>query len=114
MASGGFGTRWMTDLIINIVKESWIPDAWIKSIPLPVYKGKGDHVCGSYRAIKLLELPMKVLDLSLVVDGFKCKRCDRTIEDAGLAEGLVVDGETYGCVIWETLLVEIVERILLL
>ena len=30
---------------------------------VPVYKGKGDPlVCGSYRAIKLLEQPMKVLE----------------------------------------------------
>ena len=27
-ASGGFGTRWMTDLINNIVKDRWIPDDW--------------------------------------------------------------------------------------
>ena len=34
-----------------------------KSILVPVYKGKGDpRVCGSYRAIKLLEQPMKVLE----------------------------------------------------
>ena len=25
-AAGGFGSRWMTDLINNIVKESCIPD----------------------------------------------------------------------------------------
>ena len=37
-------------------------------------------------------------DLSLVVDGFRCKRCDRTIQEADVAEDLVVDGETYGCV----------------
>ena len=30
---------------------------------MPVYKGKGDPlVCGSYRAIRLLEQPMKVLE----------------------------------------------------
>ena len=30
---------------------------------MPVYKGKGDPlVCGSYRAIKLLERPIKVLE----------------------------------------------------
>ena len=62
-ASGGFGTRWMTDLINNIVKEGCIPDDWRKSILVHVYKGKGDPlVCGSYRAIKLLEQPMKVLE----------------------------------------------------
>ena len=36
---------------------------WRKSILGPVCKEKGDPlVCGSYRAIKLLEQPMKVLD----------------------------------------------------
>ena len=54
-AAGGFGSRWMTNLIYNIVKEGCIPDDWRKSILVPVYKGKDDPlVCGSYRAIKLL------------------------------------------------------------
>ena len=52
-AAGGFGSRWMTDLINNIVKEGCTPDDWRKSILVSVYKGKGDPlVCGSYRAIK--------------------------------------------------------------
>ena len=34
-------------------------------------------------------------DLSLVADGFKCKRCDGTIQETVLAGDLVVDGETY-------------------
>ena len=37
-AAGGFGSRWMTDLINNIVKEGCIPDDWRKSILVPVYK----------------------------------------------------------------------------
>ena len=62
-AAGSFGSRWMTDLINNIVKEGYIPDDWRKSIRVPVYKGKCDPlVYGSYRAIKLLEQPMKVLE----------------------------------------------------
>ena len=62
-AAGGFGSRLMTDLINNIVKEGCIPDDLRKSILVPVYKGKGDPlVCGSYRAIKLLDQPMKVLE----------------------------------------------------
>ena len=62
-AVGGFGSRWMTDLINNIVKEGCIPDDWRKAILVPVYKGKGDPlVFGSYRAFKLLEQPMKVLE----------------------------------------------------
>ena len=37
-------------------------------------------------------------NLSLVVDGFSCKPCDDTIQEADLAEGLVVGGDTYGSV----------------
>ena len=33
-------------------------------------------------------------NLSLVADGFRCKRCDGTIQEADLAGDLVVDGET--------------------
>ena len=52
----------MTDVINNIVKGC-IPDDWRKSNLVPVYNGKGDpRVCSSYRAIKLLDQPMKVLD----------------------------------------------------
>ena len=37
-------------------------------------------------------------DLSRVADGFRCRRCDGTIQDVDLAEALMVDGETYECV----------------
>ena len=77
-AAVGFGSRWMTDLINNIVKEGCIPDDWIKSILVPVYKGKGDPlVCGSYRAIKLLEQPIKVLERVLE----KRIRCQVSIDN---------------------------------
>ena len=36
-APGGFGTRWMTDLINNIAKEGYIPDDWRKSTELLSY-----------------------------------------------------------------------------
>ena len=36
-------------------------------------------------------------NLSLVADDFMCMRCARTIQEADLAEDLMVDGETYGC-----------------
>ena len=57
-------------------------------------------------------------DLSRVADGFRCTQCDGTIPEVDIAEELMVDGETYECyrafVIWETLFLEMVERILLL
>ena len=36
-------------------------------------------------------------DLSRVADGFRCRRCDDTIQEADLDEDLMVDGETYAC-----------------
>ena len=72
-ASGGFFTRWTTDLINNIAKEGCIPDDWRKNILVPVYKGKGDPlVCSAYRAIKLLEQPMKVLE-RVLEKGIRCQ-----------------------------------------
>ena len=32
-AAGGIGSRWMTDLINNIVKKGCIPDDWRKKYP---------------------------------------------------------------------------------
>ena len=37
-------------------------------------------------------------DLLWVADGFRCRRCDGTIQEADLAEDLMVDGKTYECV----------------
>ena len=37
-------------------------------------------------------------DLLQVADGFSCRRCDGTIQEADLHEDLMVDGETCGCV----------------
>ena len=37
-------------------------------------------------------------DLSRVADGFRFRRCDGTIQETDLAEDLMVDGETYGCI----------------
>ena len=54
MMKAAGGSRWMSDLI---------PDDRRKGILVPVYRGKRDPlVCGSYRDIKLLEQPMKVLE----------------------------------------------------
>ena len=52
-------------------------------------------------------------NLSLVVDGLRCKRCNGTIQEADLDKDLVMDGETYVSVIWGTLLKDMVERSLL-
>ena len=70
--AGGFVSRWMIDLINNIVKEGCNPDECRKNILVPVYKGKGDPlVCGSYRAIRLLEQLMKMLERVLEIDNMQ-------------------------------------------
>ena len=77
-ASGGFGTRWLTDPINTIVKDDCIPDDWRKSILVPVYNGKCDPlVCGSYIAIMLLGQPMKVIERVLE----KRIRCQVSIDN---------------------------------
>ena len=37
-------------------------------------------------------------DLSRVADGFRCRQCVGTIQEADLAEDLMMDGKMYGCV----------------
>ena len=43
-ASSGFGSRWMTDLINDIVKEGCIPDDWRKNILVV----KVIHLCAGH------------------------------------------------------------------
>ena len=38
------------------------------------------------------------VDLLQVSDSFRCRQCNVTIQEADLAEDLMVDGETYECV----------------
>ena len=71
-AVGGFVSRWMIDLINTIVKEGCNPDECRNNILVAVYKGKGDPlVCGSYRAIRLLEQLMKMLERVLEIDNMQ-------------------------------------------
>jgi len=63
MADKDCSVEWLTSLCTLIAGQERIPDDWKSSIPLPVFKGKGDPMeCGSYRAIKLLKHAMKVIE----------------------------------------------------
>jgi len=63
MADEDCSVEWLTYLCHLIVAQGRISDDWNSSILLPVFKGKGDPMeCGSYRAIKLLEHAMKVIE----------------------------------------------------
>ncbi len=62
-AAGNWGVKRMTKICNLAVKEGRIPVDWEQSTLVPLYKGKGDPLeCGSYRAIKVLEHGMKVLE----------------------------------------------------
>ena len=62
-ADGNKGVKIMTKLCNHVVREGAMPKEWELSTLIPIYKGKGDPMeCGSYRAIKLLEHGMKVLE----------------------------------------------------
>ena len=62
-ASKDLSEKWITDLCNDIIDEGCIPSDWKRSILVPVFKGKGDPMeCGSYRAIKLLDQGMKVME----------------------------------------------------
>ena len=62
-AAGRKGVRMMAELCNQVVREGKIPSEWELSTLIPIYKGKGDPMeCGSYRAVKLLEHGMKVLE----------------------------------------------------
>ena len=84
-----------------------------------VNSGKGPcGVCGKGLQANSVQWCAWCGDLSPVADGFRCRRCDGTIQEVDLAKDLMVDGETYECVrsfcYRETLLMEMVERILLI
>ena len=59
---------------------------WANSVKCTVYKKWIYKRCRGVRG-----------DLSMVVDGFRCKRCDGTFQEADLDEDLMVDGGTWMC-----------------
>ena len=62
-AAGKKGIKRLTELCNQVVREGAIPREWELSTLIPIFKGKGDPMeCGSYRAVKLLEHGMKVLE----------------------------------------------------
>jgi hypothetical protein len=72
------GSKWLVNLCNlcnSLILERRISGDWKRSVPVPVFKGKGDSLeCGSYWAIKLLEQGMKVIVQVL-------EKVERTDED---------------------------------
>ena len=57
------GVKTMTKICNHVVREGAMPKEWELSTLMPIYKGKGGTMgCDSYRAIKLLEHGIKILE----------------------------------------------------
>ena len=62
-ATGECGLAEFTEVLSEVWKSEELPEEWKCSDTVTVYKGKGDPLhCGSYRGIRLLEHPLKVLE----------------------------------------------------
>ena len=62
-AAGDAGVRMMNSLTNSFVKEGRVPDDWLRSVLINIFKGKGDAlVRGNYRGIKLQEQVMKAVE----------------------------------------------------
>ena len=92
-AVGKKGIKRLTELCNQVVREGAIPREWELSTLIPIFKGKGYPMeCGSYRAVKLLEHGIKVLEhgkdkdnwvrrsMEMVIEG---KRGGKTKNDMG-------------------------------
>ena len=62
-ASGGEGIQVMAKICQKVLDGFGIPAEWAQSIAVQIFKGKGDiRNCSCYRAVKLLEHGMKVVE----------------------------------------------------
>ena len=61
-ASGGVGIQVMTEICQKVLNGFGIPAELALSIVVPIFKGKGDTRNCCYRAVKLLEYGMKVVE----------------------------------------------------
>ena len=65
-ASGGVGIQLMAEICQKVLDGFGIPAEWDLSIVIPIFKGKGDiRNCSCYRAVKLLEHEMNVIEREL-------------------------------------------------
>ncbi|XP_024025534.1 uncharacterized protein LOC112092777 [Morus notabilis] len=61
MTLGDVRIVWLTKLFNEILKKKHMPDAWRKSILVPIFKNKRDVLnCINYRGIKLISHTMKL------------------------------------------------------
>ena len=62
-ASGTFGVGIMKKLCQRVLDGEGMPEEWVTSVVIPIFKGKGYVIdCGAYRGVKLLEHAMKIVE----------------------------------------------------
>ena len=62
-ASGGVGIQVMAEICQKVLDGFGMPAEWVLSIVVQIFKGKGDiRNCTCYRAVKLFEHHMKVVE----------------------------------------------------
>ena len=63
-ASRGVEIGVMAEICQNVLSGFGMPAEWALSVVVPIFKGKGDIMnCNCYRAVKLLEHGMKVVEM---------------------------------------------------
>jgi len=56
----------MVELCQSVLDGRGMPDEWVLSVVVPIFKGKGDAMsCGAYRGVKLPEHSMKIVEKML-------------------------------------------------
>ena len=59
--TGKMGIKFLTRLFNRLLMGERMLEEWRRSVPIPIYKNKGDsQCCGNYRGIKLMSQKMKV------------------------------------------------------
>ena len=63
VASGEIGIGVMVELCQGVLDGRGMPDDWVLSVVVSIFKGKGDAMnCMAYRELKLLEHAMKIVE----------------------------------------------------
>ena len=56
-------------MVNAVIRETSVPDDWLKSVMVNIYKGKGDALVQSnYRGLRLLDHGMEVVERERVLD----------------------------------------------
>ena len=65
--AGDLAITLLTSVLRRMIDVEQTPTEWVKSLTVPLLKGKGDsHLCNKYRGLQLLEHAMKIWERVLL------------------------------------------------